>query len=116
MQHSQQPCLLDRGFRLVHALRMKEKQGARLAQIPKRRSHRVLTELPQGAHPLKPVDDQIPPGHRVFHHHNRDLLAHLRQRAQQPTLLLGSAYAQPIVAQVDLVKLQVQASSVVVSE
>ncbi len=93
MQRPQQPCLFDCGLRLVRTLRMKKKQGFRLAQVPKRRSHRVLPEMQQRAHPLETVDDQIPPGHRVGHHHNRDLLANLRQRAQQPALLLGPAYA-----------------------
>ena len=92
MQRPQQPRLLDRGFRLVRALRMKKKQGFRFAQVPKRRSHRVLTEMKQPAHPFEAINDQIPPRHPVFHHHNRDLLANLRQRAQQPALLFGPTY------------------------
>lgn len=115
VQCPQQPCLLDRGFSLVRALRVKQKQGFRLAQVPQRRSHRVLSELPQGAHALEPVDDQIPPWIRAGYHHDRDLLADLRQRAQQPALFLGPAHAQRLVAQIELVELQLQAPSVVVT-
>ena len=116
MQRPQKPGLLDRGLRLVRALRMKKKQGFRFTQIPECRPHRVLPEMQQRAHPLEAIDHQIPPGCHVGHHHNRDLLTNLGQRAQQPTLLLRPAYAQPLVALVDLLKLQIQAPSVVVSE
>ncbi len=110
VQRPQQPCLFDRGLRFVRALGMKKKQGFRLAQVPKRRPHRVLPELKQRAHPFESIDDQIPPGHGAGHHHDRDLLASLRQRGQQSALLLGTAYAQSLVAQVNLMKLQIQAS------
>ena len=94
---------------------MKKKKRFRFTQVPKRRSHRVLTEMKQSAHALEAIDDQISSRH-AGHHHNRNLLANLRQRAHQPALLLGPADAQSLVAQVDLVKLQIQAPSVAVSE
>lgn len=87
---------------------MKKQQRFRLAQVPECRSHRVLPEMLQRTHPLEAINDQIPPRRRVLHHHNRHLLASLRQRAQQPTLLLGPTHSQPVVAQIDLVKLQIQ--------
>lgn len=103
----QQPALLECRLALRSADRALQHQGIGLAHLPERRTHRVATQLAQRLYTLVAVDDQIPA--RLIRHRNNDdghLLARGGQRSQESPLLVGTAQAQVLVAEIQLVKLQ----------
>lgn len=109
VQLGEKPALFEGRLRLRTAQRTVEDQSLDLAQRPHRRGHRVAAQTTQRAHPLVPVDHHIPARLARGHDHDRHLLAPLGQRAQQAALRLRAPHSQPLVAQVELVKLEIQA-------
>lgn len=108
VQLREQPALFERRLRFGLAQRAVEDQGFRLVHRPHRGLDRVATQSPQGAHTLVAVDHHEAAPLARRHHHDRDLLAPLGQRAQQPSLLLRPPHPQCLVALVELVELQLQ--------
>lgn len=108
MQLREQPALLERRLRFGLAQRAVEHQGFRLVHRPDRGHDGVATQAPKGAHALVPVDHHEAARLACRHHHDRDLLASLGQRPEQPSLLLWPPHPQGLVAQVELVELQLQ--------
>lgn len=99
MQLREQPALLERRLRFGLAQRAVEHQGFRLVHRPDRGHDGVATQAPKGAHALVPVDHHE--AARLLecrHHHDRDLLASLGQRPEQPSLLLRPPHPQGLVA------------------
>lgn len=108
MKFREQPALFERRLRFGLAQRAVEHQGFPLVHRPDRGQDGVATQAPQGAHTLVPVDHHEALRLVRRHHHDRDLLPALGQRPEQPSLLLRPAHPQALVAQVELVKLQLQ--------
>ena len=79
-------------------------QSLRLRQIRHRGRHRVAAQPLQPTNPLEAIHDHETPARR--HNDDRDLLAALRQRADQPLLAVRIPPPQAFVAQVELVKLE----------
>jgi hypothetical protein len=103
----QQPPLLQCRRALAGAHQPVQDQRLRLAQIPTRGGHEVLSEPAQRPHPLVAVHQHEALGGLSPDNHHRDLLADVRQRRQQLALGLGLAHAQRLVPQVELVQLEV---------
>jgi len=108
MQLGEKPALLKRRLRLGLAQRAVEHQGFRLVHRPDRGLDGVASQPSQGAHTLVSVDHHEAVRLARSHHHDRDLLAPLRQRPEQPSLLLRPPYPQGLVAQVELMEFQLQ--------
>lgn len=108
MQLGEKPALLQRRLRLRLAQRAVEHQGLRFVHRPDRGLDGVATQPSQSTHPLVPVDHHEAVRLARRHHHDRDLLAPLGERSQQPPLLLRPPYSQNLVAQVELMELQLQ--------
>ena len=108
MQFREQPALLQRRLRFRLPQRSAEHQSLDLAQRPHRGRDQVAAQAVQGSHPLVPVDHNETVRLARRHHHYRDLLASLRQRPEQPSLLLWPPHPQGFVTQVELVELKLQ--------
>lgn len=108
MQLREQPALFQRRLRFGLAQRAVEDQGFRFVHRPDRGLDGVATQAPQSAHTLVPVDHHEAVRLAGRHHHDGDLLASLGQRPEQPSLLLRPPHPQSLVAQVELVELQIQ--------
>lgn len=110
-QLAQQPPLLDRAQRRGLPLGAIHEQRLSLRHRPHHRQHRVPPQAAQGTDPPEAVDHDVATRllrHR--HHHDRHLLPDLRQRPQEPSLEITAPHAQPFVAQVELMKLQIHAA------
>ncbi len=103
----QQPPLLQRRRALAGAHQPVQDKRLGLAQIPARDGHQVLGEPAQRPHALVAVHQHEPLGRLAPDDHHRHLLADLRQRRHQLALGLGFARPQLLVAQVQLVELEV---------
>lgn len=112
LQLGEQPALLERRLRLRLPQRAVQQQCLGLAQRPHRGDHDIAVQKPQRAQPLVPVDHHVATRLARRDHDDRHLLATLRQRTQQPTLLRRPPDVQSLVAQVELVELEIQAASV----
>ena len=64
----------------------------------------VPVQLAEAADAFVPVDDDV--RRPADHHHDRHLLAGVRQRRQQPALARRLAHAQPLVTHLELMKFQ----------
>lgn len=108
----EQPGLLDRRLSLRRAERPEKDQRLRLAHVPHRRLDRVLPQALQKTHTPVAVDHLVP---ALFlakrHHHDRYLLALLRERGEQPPLPLRTPQVQVLVPHLELVKFQVHPKS-----
>ena len=109
VQLGQKPALLDGRLALGGAQRAVQQQGLGGPHGPHRGLHRVLAQLLQRSQALVAVNHQVALlSHR--HHHDGDLLTTLGQRGQKTALTLRTARPQSLVAQVQLVKLQLHRS------
>jgi hypothetical protein len=102
---AQQPCLLERVIAAGRAHQPLEHQCLGLTELPARHEHRVGLQLPERAQPLVPVHHDRSAAFATDHH-DRRLLAVLRQRRQQALLLLWRTATQRLVAKLELVKLE----------
>jgi len=111
-QLRQKPALLEGAGALRHLQRARKHQGVRLGQIPAHRSHGVASQLAQRPQALVAIDHDVSlrlAGRaRKRHRHDRHLLALLVQTRQEPTLPGARARTQALVAQVELMMLQLQ--------
>ena len=107
LQLRQQPAHLQRGLVFGQPQRAVQQHGRGFAHRPHHRFHRVPAQLLQRRDPLVAVDDHVTV-RLAFgrHHHDGRLLAHFRQRRQQPTLPRRMPHPQVLPAPVELVKLQ----------
>jgi hypothetical protein len=107
LQLGQQPTHLQRGLVFAQSQRAVQQHCRGLAHRPYHRFHRVPAQLLQRRDPLVAVDDHVTV-RVVFgrHHHDGCLLAHFRQRRQQPPLPRRMAHSQVLPTPVELVKLQ----------
>jgi hypothetical protein len=106
VQGRKKPALLELRESLRAALAAVQQQRVALAEIPRRRRHRVGAQSLQTTQTLESVDDQIALG-RQRDDDNRYLLAMLGQRRQQAALTLRALTAQDFMAAIQLVKLQI---------
>jgi len=111
-QLAQEPPGLQRAQRRRLALPTVGQERLRFRDRPHHRRHRVPAQPAQSTQPPVPVDHHIAAWLlRQCHHHDRHLLAALRQRPQQPALRLRTPHAQRLVAQVELMDLKLQCRS-----
>ena len=111
----QQPPVLQRRGALARAHQPVQDECLRLAQIPTRGADQVLPEPAQGPHALVAIHQDKPVGPLAVHDHDRHLLPNLRQRPHQPAFRRGLVRAQLLVAQVQLVQLDVHAAALALS-
>ncbi len=108
----EEPSLLDRRLSLRRPERPEKDQRLRLGHVPHRRLDRVLPQPLQKTHTLVAVDHLVPA--RILakcHHHDRHLLALLRERREKPPLPLPAPQVQVLVRHLELVKFQVHPRS-----
>jgi len=108
----EQPGLLDRRLRVRCSQGAVEDQGLRFAHVPRRRTDRVLPQASQQTYALVAVDHLVPA--RILakrHHHDRHLLALLRERGQQPPLPLRPPQVQVLVPHLELVEFQIHSET-----
>ena len=103
----QQPAHLQRALVFAQPQRAVQQHGCSLAHRPHYGLHRVPPQLLQRRHPLVAVDGHVTV-RLAFggHHHDGRLLAHFRQRRQQPPLPCRMSHPQVLPAPLELVKLQ----------
>jgi hypothetical protein len=105
-QLAQQPALLQRRLRFRLAQRAAEQEGPAFAQSPDRGQDRVAAQAAQGTQALVAVDHHEATGFVRRDHDDRNLLAVLGKRGEQAPLALGPPDAQPLVAHIKLVQLE----------
>ena len=105
MQRAQQPALLERAVGGIRAQQLPKDQRVGLRHLPHDGGDGIPVQLAETADAFVPVDDDV--RRSADHHHDRHLLAGVRQRGQQPTFARRLAHAQPLVAQFELMKFQV---------
>lgn len=111
MQFPKKPALLEGGLGRRAAQGPVQNQGLGFPHGPHRDLDRVLAQPLERPHPFVPVDHhKSVPLDR--HHHDGDLLTVLRQGRYEPAFTLRTAYSQSLVAQIQLVKLDLHGPSV----
>ena len=111
----QQPPLLQRRRALARAHQPIQHERLRFAQIPARGADQILPQPAQRPHALVAIHQDEPLGPLAVHDHDRHLLADRRQRPHQLAFRLGLVRPQLLVAQVQLVQLDVHAVALVPS-
>ena len=111
----QQPPLLQRRRALARAHQPIQHERLRFAQIPARGADQIVPQPAQRPHPLVAIHQDEALGPVAVHDHDRDLLADRRQRPHQLAFRLGLVRPQLLVAQVQLVQLDVHAVVLVTS-
>src|SRR5882724_177564 len=107
----QQPPLLERRGALARAHQPIQHERFGLAQIPARGADQILPEPAQCSHALVAIHQHEPVGPLAVHDDDRHLLADLRQRPHQLAFRLGLVRPELLVAQVQLVQLDVHAAA-----
>ncbi len=107
LQLLQQPTHLQRALVFAESQRAVQQHSSGLAHRPYHRFHRVPAQLLQRHDPFVAIDDHVTV-RLAFgrHHHDGRLLAHFRQRRQQPPLPRRMPHSQVLPPPVELVKLQ----------
>jgi len=108
MQLGQQPSLFERRFCFGRAQGPIQYQRLSLVHVPDCSAHGVLTETLQRSNPLVAVDDQESV-RLVSQSNNYDgnLLAPFGEGGQQTPLAIGTAHPKPLIAQIQLMKLNI---------
>jgi hypothetical protein len=106
MQFPKKPALLEGGLGRRAAQGPVQNQSLGVPHGPHRDLDRVLAQPLERPHPFVPVDHHksVP---LDCHHYDGDLLTVLGQGRYEPAFTLGTAYSQPLVAQIQLVKLDI---------
>jgi hypothetical protein len=109
MEQENQPPLLERRLRLSRPERPLENERLRFREVPLRRQAEITAELAERPDPLEPVDHNVS-SHvaRRPDHDDRRLLATLRERREKPLLPLRPADPERLMAQVELVELDLE--------
>jgi hypothetical protein len=102
----QQPALFERGFRLaVDPQRASQHQSFGLAHVPHHGVDRVAAQLLKRGDALVAVNDQVP-ATGFGNDDDRDLLAGLSQRSEEPPVARRVAHPEVLQAAVQLMKLE----------
>jgi hypothetical protein len=110
VQGVQEPRLLKHIRGRVGLEQRAKDERLRGRHLPDDRGDRVAVQPMQAADTLMAVHDEVPGLAR--HHHDRHLLADLRQRRQQPALAGRLPHAERVVASIQLVKFQVHGAAI----
>lgn len=110
VQRAQQPALLKGAVGRVGVQHLPENQRLRLGHLPHDGSHGVAMQATQAADPLMTIHHDVRRGRG--HDHDRCLLTGVGQRRQEPAFARRLAHPQPLIAQIQLMKLQFHGPSV----
>jgi len=104
MEGAEQPALLERTVGGIRAQELPKDQGLRLRHLPRDGRDEIAVELAKAADTFVAVDDHVCRARP--HDHDRHLLPGVRERCQPPPLSRGLTYAEPLVAQIQLMKFE----------
>jgi hypothetical protein len=110
VQRAQQPALLERAVGRVGAQELSKDQGLGLRHLPHDGGDGVAVQPAKAANALVAVDHHIRRARR--HDHDRHLLAGIGQRGQQAPFAGRLLHPQPLVPQLELMKLQFHGPSI----
>jgi hypothetical protein len=104
MERAEQPPLLERTIGGIRAQELPKDQSLRLRHLPRDGGDQVPVQLAEAADAFVPIDHDV--AGRRGHDHDGHLLSRVRQRCEEAPLPRELSHAEPLVAQIQLMKFQ----------